>query len=172
VIESRVLFVTGAPGAGKTAITALVAARLPRFIVLDMDALLEPASLLAGIDLRRSEAASMWPAYNDLWIRLTATLTRSHPVLVFGPLEPDEVDAAPSRHMLGAVEWALLDCADGTRRERLLARGYDAPAVEDAIVDADARRSLGMYAISTDRASPDETAAAVAKWATSLRREG
>jgi hypothetical protein len=92
--------------------------------------------------------------------------------MVLGPLEPDEVDAAPSRHMLGAVQWALLDCADGTRRERLRARGYDAPAVEHAIVDADAKRSLGMYAISTDGASPDETAAAVAKWATSRHREG
>ena len=165
VIESRVLFVTGAPGAGKTAIAPLVAARLPHFIVLDMDALLDPASSLAGIDLHRPEAASTWPAYNDLWVRLSAKLATSHPVLVLGPLDPDEVDAAPSRPMLNAVEWALLDCSDGARRERLLARGDDAPAVERAIVDADAKRSLGMYAISTDRATPDETAAAVAKWA-------
>jgi hypothetical protein len=172
VIESRVLFVTGAPGAGKTAIVALVTARLPHFVVLDMDVLLDPASSLAGVDLHRPEAASTWPAYNDLWVRLTAILARSHPVLLLGPLDPDEVEAAPSRHMLDAVAWALLDCSDGTRRERLLARGYDAPAVERAIVDADAKRSLGMHAISTDGATPDETAAAVQKWATSLYPEG
>jgi hypothetical protein len=169
VIEPRVLFVTGAPGSGKTVVAALVAARLPNFIVLDMDALLEPASCLAGVDLRRFEAASMWPAYNDLWVRLAAMLARAQPVLLLGPLGPDEVDETPSRRMLAAVEWALLDCSDDTRRERLMGRGYDSSATADAIADAETKRSLGLYAIRTDRVTPDQTATEVAKWATDNR---
>jgi broad-specificity NMP kinase len=169
VIEPRVLFVTGAPGSGKTVVAALVAARLPNFIVLDMDALLEPASCLVGVNLRRSEAASMWPAYNDLWVRLAAMLARERPVLLLGPLEPDEVDETRSRHMLAAVEWALLDCSDDTRRERLTGRGYDSSAIADAIADAGAKRSLGLFAIRTDRVTPDQTATEVANWATDNR---
>jgi hypothetical protein len=171
VTEPRVLFVTGAPGAGKTAIAAHVAARLPNFIVLDMDSLVEPASRLAGVDLRRSEAASRWPAYNDLWVRIAAILARARPVLLLGPLGPDEVDGAPSRRMLAAVEWALLDCSDATRRERLTGRGYELPAIADAIAGAAAKRSLGLHAISTDRGAPDQTAAEVAKWATDVDLE-
>jgi predicted kinase len=171
VIESRLLFVTGAPGAGKTVIAAQVAARLPNFIVVDMDALLEPASRLAGVDLRRPEAASTWPAYNDLWVRLAAILASARPVLLLGPLGPDEVDEAPSRRMLAAVEWALLDCPDETRRERLIGRGYDVSAIADAIADAAAKRSLGLYAISTDRRASDQTANEVAKWATDVDLE-
>jgi predicted kinase len=165
VIGSRVLVVTGAPGAGKTAIAAHVAARLPAFVVLDMDVLLEPASRLAGVDLRRSDAASTWPAYNELWVRLAAILARARPVLLLGPLVPDEVEQTPSRWMLAAVEWALLDCSDKTRRERLTERGYDSAAITNAITDAAAARSLGLYVISTDHTAYDRTATKVASWA-------
>ena len=66
--------------------------------------------------------------------------------------------------MLAEVEWALLDCSDDTRRERLAGRGYDASAIADAIADAGAKRSLGLFAIRTDRVTPDQTATEVANW--------
>jgi len=88
---------------------------------------------------------------------------------LLGPLEPDEVDETRSRHMLAAVEWALLDCSDDTRRERLTGRGYDSSAIADAIADAGAKRSLGLFAIRTDRVTPDQTATDVANWATDNR---
>jgi hypothetical protein len=166
VFESRVLFVTGAAGSGKSAICARLAARLPTFVVLDMDAILDPASRLAGVDLRRSEAASTWPAYNDLWVRLAAILAVARPVLLLGPLDPDEVDEAPSRPMLAAVEWALLDCSDETRRERLTRRGYDSTAIAKAIADAASKRSLGLVSIATDGVTLDQTVSEVANWAT------
>jgi AAA domain/Acetyltransferase (GNAT) domain len=165
-VNGGVWFVTGAPGAGKTAVATHLARLLPDFVVLDMDALLEPASRLAGLDLRSAEAAPMWPAYNDVWVNVAAMVAATHPVLLLGPLTPDEVDDARSRSAIAAVEWALLDCSDQTRRKRLAQRGYGSAAIADAIADATATRALGLHAISTDDAEPSETAVEVARWAT------
>jgi hypothetical protein len=166
VTASKVLVLTGAPGAGKTAIADLVANLLPDYGVFDMDVLLEPASDLAGVDLRRPEAARLWPAYNDLWLRLAATLAQVRPVLLLGPLVPLDVERAAPRPLFAAIEWAVLDCSDGTRRERLTHRGYDDAAIDDAVADAAATRALGLFAISTDRLTPEQTATEVATWAT------
>jgi hypothetical protein len=81
---------------------------------------------------------------------------------------PAEVEVAPSRSTLDLIEWAVLDCADETRRSRLLERGYEAGPIEQAIADAAATRSLGLYTISTDGVSPEVTASGVADWALSV----
>ena len=158
-------FVTGAPGAGKTVVAGLAATRLPRFAVLDMDALLDPVEAVTRVDLRSSDSAFLWPAYNDLWVGLCAFLAQRQPVLLFGPLLPTEVDVAPLASRLGAVEWAMLDCSDANRRTRLLERGYDDADIDEAISDALAARSLGLHAISTNGVGPEETADEVANWA-------
>lgn len=165
MIASPVLVLTGAPGAGKTTIAAALATMLPAFSVIDMDTLLEPAGALAGVDLRRPEAAPLWPAYNDLALRIAATLAQARPVLLLGPLVPDEVERAPSRHLLTSTEWAVLDCSDEARRERLEGRGYDAAAIDDAIADAATTRRLGLHIILSGGTTPDETASHVANWA-------
>jgi predicted kinase len=168
MIGYRFHVLTGAPGSGKTTIAEPLAALLPDFVVLDMDLLLEPASQLAGVDLHQPDAAGWWPTYNDLWLRLAATLARSHPVLLLGPLVPDEVERAPSRRLFAGAEWAVLDCSDEARRERLLRRGYTDAAIEDAIADAATTRALGLHTLSTEEITPDETASQVAKWAMRL----
>jgi hypothetical protein len=130
-----------------------------------MDLLLEPASELAGEDLRRSGATRFWPAYNDLWLRLAATLAEYRPVLLFAPLLPDDVEQASSHRMFAAIEWAVLDCADDTCRERLVARAYDTATIDAAVDDARRARSLKLFTISSEDASPDETAAEIVNWA-------
>ena len=159
------LFVTGAPGAGKSAVAAPLARLIPDFAVLDMDVLLEPAGALARVDLRADGAANLWPAYNDLWIRLAAELAKVRPVLLLGPLIPREVDHTASRRRLLRIDWVLLDCSNGTRRERLGERGYGPAAIERAIVDAEETRGLGLDAIATDGRTPEQTASDVADWA-------
>jgi predicted kinase len=81
-------FVIGAPGSGKSVVAGFVAARLPDFVVLDMDVLLDPVGALVGVDLRDAEAAHLWPAYNEVWVNLAAVLAKNRPVLLLGPLQP------------------------------------------------------------------------------------
>ena len=47
----------------------------------------------------------------------------------------------------------------------LTERGYDSAAITNAITDAAAARSLGLYVISTDHTAYDRTATKVASWA-------
>jgi hypothetical protein len=141
----------------------LLLERLPQFVVLDMDLLLDSAGALAGTDLRSAGAAPLWPAYNDLWLELIRAISVAHPVLVLGPLTPDEVSDS-------SIQWAVLDCRDEQRRAGLRARGYGDAAIQDAINDAQALRQHGAVTISTDDTTPDQVADTVARWAEAQSR--
>src|SRR5919108_6629498 len=77
------LFVTGAPAAGKSSIVkALIAghgcsgrASAGNVLVFDADWLLEPASALAGQDL--TEASALWPQYGQVWMRILEMVARN-----------------------------------------------------------------------------------------------
>jgi hypothetical protein len=131
------LFVlSGAPGSGKTAALTSIRQRLPGVVVVNMDTFLDAASALAGADLRY--AADRWPAYNRL---CRALLT---------PLEPREVpDWRP-----GEVAWAVLDCPDPDRRDRLVRRGMPAGEIDDALRDAAVLRRLGLRSSRPPALSP------------------
>jgi broad-specificity NMP kinase len=152
-----ICFVAGAPGSGKSSIAELLVERLPHFVVLDMDLLLDTAGALAGTDLRSSTAADLWPAYNHLWLQLIRAISVAHPVVVLGPLNPDEIADK-------GIRWAVLDCSDEGRRARLEARGYGEAAIRDALDDAAALRRYEMLTIATDDATPDQIADAVVQW--------
>ena len=47
-----IIVVLGAPGSGKTTVIEPLAALLPRHVLLDWDAFMEPAAALAGRDIR------------------------------------------------------------------------------------------------------------------------
>ena len=59
--------------------------------------------------------------------------------------------------------WLLLDCSDDERRRRLAPRG-DAVDIPDALLDAEAYRSLGLSAIDTTNLSSESVAARIASW--------
>src|SRR5438093_5658758 len=93
------LFVTGAPGAGKSAVVkALIAGRVARrqtaapggadsVLVFDADWLLEPASALAGRDL--TVASALWPQYRGLWLRVLEMVARNGTsAALFTPMDP------------------------------------------------------------------------------------
>ncbi|MEU7576358.1 hypothetical protein AB0B50_01960 [Streptomyces sp. NPDC041068] len=48
---------------------------------------------MRGIDITSPSAASVWPAYNRLWVKIAHMMLRvGRPVLVLCPLTPDEIE--------------------------------------------------------------------------------
>ena len=158
---------SGAPGAGKTVLASHLVKLARSLVVLEMDALLEDGCLL-GIPIASPEAAPIWPAYNRLWLRLTAVIRRCGvPVLLLSPLLPPEVEAADTGLRNGPVKWALLDCAPGEQARCLRARGWRRTDIEDAIHDAEQARRAIDTVFRTDVTSPDDVARQVLAWTAS-----
>lgn len=154
----------GAPGSGKTASLTAVRELLAGVVVIDMDAFLDAVSALAGADLR--DATQHWPAYTELCRELVATVLDSGvDCLLMTPLEPREIPAWP----VGVVTWAVLDCPDAIRRDRLSRRGMTKDQIEDAAHDAGVLRRLGLPVIPST-GTVAETAARVAAWVRSSRQ--
>jgi hypothetical protein len=146
--------VLGAPGSGKSTAHEPLTALLPRHVVLDWDAFMEPASALAGRDIRLHPET--WPAYLELVHRITASIA-TVPVVLLGVATPDELAGLP----VGA--WVVLDCSDEERRRRLQADGRDHDG-DAAIIDARHYRSLGLPVIDTTARTPTQIAADLAKF--------
>lgn len=78
------------------------------------------------------------------------------PMILLGPLEPAQWSTDDR------TVWTHLDCSDAERRRRLTGRRWDSHAVEQAVADAHALRSLVTDRIVTDGLSPAEAAAHLA----------
>jgi hypothetical protein len=151
--------VLGAPGSGKTAVAGPLAALLPRHAVLDWDALMEPATALAGRPIRQSP--STWTAYRDL-VRAVIRILAPRPVVLLAVCTPSELPDWPIN------AWVLLDCADQERRQRLASDGRLGD-IDGAIADARQYRDLGLPVIDTTGRTPSQVAAAIAQFAGSAR---
>ena len=168
-VRPWLLFVTGAPGAGKSSVVkALVtgfAAGAPggatgRVLVFDADWLLEPASALAGQDLTR--AGALWPQYRGVWLRILEMVARNGiSAALFTPMNPGSL---PRIRWRVNVDWCLLDCDDASRTARLEARGWTPEAIEEALADARALRGEVEFVIDTARSTPEETASRLSDW--------
>jgi hypothetical protein len=168
--RAPLFLVSGAPGTGKTALIPHLAEHAEGLVVLDMDDLLEDGRHL-GIPIATPSAATVWPAYNRLWLRLTGLIRRSGiAVLLLCPLLPPEVGAAGIDFDDGTVHWALLDCAPAEQARRLRDRGWTGAEIDDAIQDAEQARKQITPAFRTDLARPEATARDVLAWATERRR--
>ena len=146
--------VLGAPGSGKTTVAPLLADLLPTHVVLDWDALMMPATALAGRDIRRNPET--WPAYRELVRAVLATVAHL-PVVLLGVCTPAELDG------WRIDAWILLDCADHERRRRL-ARYVEPDGVRDAVRDGQEYRSLGLPVIDTTGRAPAAVAAELAQY--------
>ncbi|TWD80319.1 dephospho-CoA kinase [Kribbella amoyensis] len=148
--------VTGAPGAGKsTVVPELVRLGPDGLVVMDMDELLDDDGRLLGIAVADPEAAPIWPAYNALWLRITALVRRSgSPVLLLTPALPQELPEG---------RWLHLDCPDDLRRDRLAARGWSTAAVEDALQDAVELRKMVPRSVS-NQGTPEDAAQQILTW--------
>src|SRR5688572_20723824 len=83
----RVLFVSGAPGAGKSSVVEELLKLDCGALIFDSDWLLEPASELVGRSI--VEAQETWPAYAAMWMRFLTMVTRNGCTAVyFGTVGP------------------------------------------------------------------------------------
>lgn len=155
--------VTGVPGAGKSAAVAALLRLRRAYLVFDADWLLPDLSTLTGHAI--AEAADLWPPYRRLWLTIARMIGQNgRRVVLFIPLEPGELAAVIPDDWRGAVRWCLLDCDDPTRRARLLARGWDAGAIDEAIHDGSALRQQIDHVIDTGRLTVEAVAGALDRW--------
>ena len=125
----------GAPGAGKTTLLPYLLRAADGLVVMDMDELLEDGALL-GVPIAEPAAAPVWPAYDRMWTRIVTMVRRAGtPVLSLCPI-PDPHELAPVGRWGRPVHWALLDCPDEVRADRLRARNSGRAWIEEAIGDA------------------------------------
>ncbi len=165
----QLCFVTGAPGAGKSAIVSTLLETSDDVLCFDADWLLEPVSALVNKSVW--EASETWPAYRALWLRIAQMLVRNgRRVAFFGPTHPDDLIGLLPIPGLDRLAWLLLDCDDGTRVARLQARGWDSKQVEEVLADAQALRGR-MPVVDTGRTTPHEAAALVRAWLQKEQRD-
>jgi hypothetical protein len=153
--------VTGASGAGKTAVLAPLARRLAgRCVTFDADWLLDAAGALSA-----GQPVS-WPAFRDAWLAIAHAVAQcGMPTVLLGPFMPQQLDGLPARRWIGTIHFLVLDCPDGVRRERLTAR----PAWRARDIDEQTEFGRWLRAnfadqVDTSRGTPDDTAAIVAAW--------
>jgi hypothetical protein len=146
--------VLGARGSGKSAVASPLAVLLPTHVVLDWDAFMVPAAALAGREIRQSPGT--WPAYRQL-VRTVLGSVRRLPVVMLGVCTPAELSGWP------IDAWAVLDCADQERLERLADRSGPEYAAE-AVAYAREYRSLGLPIIDTTGLTPHRAATELANF--------
>lgn len=153
------LFVlTGADGAGKSAVVPLLARRLKDVVVLDKD-------LLFG---EWSDDAEL-----SRWLRIAFGVGGSgRALMLVGHITPTEIERSAWRQLVGDVHWCLLECSDDERARRLRSRPRSA-AMTDAEVDGvlgNARRlraevqTIGGSVVVTDDLRPPDVADRIAAW--------
>jgi hypothetical protein len=145
--------VLGAPGSGKSTVTPVLRASLPRHVVLDWDAFMPAAEALAGRDIRT--APDLWNAYGQL-VRSVVVALHPLPTVLLGVCTPDELADWP------AARWVLLDCDDAERRRRL--DGRSARDVDDAVADGREYRRLGLPAVDTSSRTVETVAVELASF--------
>jgi len=163
-----VWFVTGAPGAGKSAIAEALLTYPSDALIFDIDWLTLPVSALVGQSI--IEASHLWPAYNGLWLAILGMVASNRrPAIFFSPLDRADVAAISVITRSDAVHWCLLDCDDATRAARLGARGWTEAMIKDALEDARLLRDRIDRVIDTSLTTPDEAATEVYRWFLDLR---
>jgi hypothetical protein len=147
-------FVLGAPGSGKSAVTAPLRSLLPEWTIIDWDALITSAGHLAGCSIRTNETT--WQPYRDL-MREVAALSPPKRTLLLGVSTPAELTGWPDG------KWLLLDCDDTERVRRLRLRGEMDEVIRSAVMDAIEYRSLALPTLDTTKLDPREVAAKIAE---------
>lgn len=165
--ELAPLFVlAGAPGVGKTTLAPRLIQMAAGPVVVDMDELLEDGALL-GVPIAHPEAAPIWPAYNRMWRRIVNIIRRAgHPVVLLCPT-PSPEEVAERALWDDPVHWALLDCDDQLRLDRLRGRGWPQSWIDDAMTDTYRGREIIRTVFRTDEEEMDVLAERILTWVAS-----
>lgn len=153
--------VTGASGAGKTAVFPALARRLQgRCVTFDADWLIDAAGALSG-----SQPIN-WSAFRDAWLAVAHGAAQSGlPTVLLGPFIPEHLEGIPARRWIGEIRSIVLDCPDELRRARINAR----PAWRSRDIDEQVEFGRWLRAnipdrVDTSLGTPQDTADAVAAW--------
>ncbi len=161
-VAVRPLFVvTGASGAGKTAVFVPLAQLLEgRCATFDVDLLLDAAGSLTG------GRPIIWPAFRDLWLCVAHGIAQSGmPTVLLGPLIPEHLEALPARRWVAEIHYLALDCVDEVRRERIERRPpWRSRDIDDQTQFGRWLRANIADRIDTTDVTPQETAEAIAAW--------
>lgn len=163
VPRTPLVFVTGAPGAGKSAVAEALLGYHLEALVFDLDWLTMPVSALVGQPI--VAARHLWPQYNRLWLAIARMIARNRrPVVLFTPWDRGDLAAPPAVDWADTIAWCLLDCDDETRVARLQARGWTRDMIDEAVADGRALRCQIDFVVNTSRTMPGEAAARVYRW--------
>ena len=159
--------VTGASGAGKSAVALALPALLPECVVLETDVLwgAVPAS---GDDGLRS--------YWETWLRLAKNIHQGgRSVVLCGTVLPEQLEMCAERRYIGDIHFLALVCAEEQLRARLLARppwrgSHERASIERMIgfnrwlIQRDPGPSAACDLLRTGDCTPPETTERVARW--------
>jgi hypothetical protein len=158
----RPLFiVTGASGAGKTAVLVPLARRLQgRCVTFDVDLLMDAAGALSG-----SQPVN-WPAFRDAWLAVAHGVAQSGmPTVLLGPFIPSHLEDLPARRWVADIHFLALDCPDELRRARISARPpWRSRDIEEQVEFGRWLRRNIPDRVDTSTGTPDDTAAAITAW--------
>ena len=109
------LFVlTGASGAGKTAVCLALAAKMSECVFMESDV------------LWRTEFATPddgYRAYRNLWLRVAKNINQAgRPVVLCGSAIPEQFEGCPERRYFSTIHYLAMVCDDNVLMERLLSR--------------------------------------------------
>lgn len=114
-LRQPLFVVTGASGAGKTAVCRALTPRLRnRCVVLESDILwgLVPAS-----------AEDDYRDYRNVWLRLAKNIGQAGlPVILCGSALPDQFERSPERRYFSTLHYLALVCDEALLKERLTLR--------------------------------------------------
>jgi broad-specificity NMP kinase len=159
VRRAPLFLLTGACGAGKSAVAAELFARKTRYIAMEGDILwCAPFT----------DPEDHYAALRDIWLRMCANISQNgDPVLLAGCAMPEDYARRPAARYFSAIECIALVCEPEELSRRLRARpawresGGEA-FIEGAVAfDAALRARLDIMKIDTTGKSVDEVSDAV-----------
>ncbi|HEX3270208.1 MAG TPA: AAA family ATPase [Ktedonobacterales bacterium] len=114
-LRQPLFVITGASGAGKTAVCRALTPRMrQRCVVLESDILWGLVSASAEDDYR---------SYRNVWLRLAKNIGQAGlPVILCGTALPDQFERCPERRYFSTLHYLALVCDEAALRERLTLR--------------------------------------------------
>jgi hypothetical protein len=168
-LQLPLLLVSGASGAGKTAVHALLSGKLPQVVLLDSDILWRP---------EYDKPEEHYRDYFETWLRLCKNISQSgRPVVLFGAGMgvPENLETCVERRYFGPLHYLGLVCSDEVLEQRLRTRPAwrmsDQPEFIQAhltfnrwIKEEGARVTPPVELLDTTHVPLETTAAQVAGW--------
>jgi hypothetical protein len=166
-VQLPLFVLTGASGAGKTAIGLALASALPECVTMESDILWGAVPATADDDYR---------SYRNTWLRVAKNIGQGgRPVVLVGTALPAQFEGCPERRYFAEIHYLALAC-DGDvlarrLRDRPAWRQAGTPAFLESMLAFNdyLRANAGeptppMTLLDTSRASIAESTAAVTAW--------